>query len=176
MVDRVSTLLRERNQGRADPLELLVQGSAPRAALLERFRMAHRPVLVGSSSFWEGVDVAGRQLSLVIIDKLPFAPPDEPVLKARIEALRRRGGDPFRQIQLPAAAMALKQGAGRLIRSETDRGLLVVCDDRLVTRGYGRSLLRSMPPFGLMRDAQEAALWLQSEEAQALGLEPEGEA
>jgi len=163
MVDRVSALLRERAARQAEPIELLVQGSAPRAALLERFRVAERPVLVGSASFWEGVDVAGRQLSLVIIDKLPFAPPDDPVLRARIDALRRRGGDPFREIQLPAAAMALKQGAGRLIRSETDRGLLVVCDDRLVTRGYGRSLVRSMPPFTIIRDAGEALAWLLDE-------------
>ena len=163
MVDRVSALLRERAGRQEEPIELLVQGSAPRAALLERFRVADRPVLVGSASFWEGVDVAGRQLSLVIIDKLPFAPPDAPVLRARIDALRRRGGDPFREIQLPAAAMALKQGAGRLIRSETDRGLLVVCDDRLVTRGYGRSLVRSMPPFTILRDAGEALAWLGEE-------------
>jgi ATP-dependent DNA helicase DinG len=163
MVDRVSGLLRDRAGRQEAPIELLVQGSAPRAALLERFRVADRPVLVGSASFWEGVDVAGRQLSLVIIDKLPFAPPDDPVLRARIDALRRRGGDPFREIQLPAAAMALKQGAGRLIRSETDRGLLVVCDDRLVTRGYGRSLVRSMPPFTIIRDAGEALAWLGQE-------------
>jgi ATP-dependent DNA helicase DinG len=129
--------------------------------LLESFRAVERPVLIGSASFWEGVDVVGRQLSLVIIDKLPFAPPDDPVLRARIDAMRRQGGDPFREIQLPAAAMALKQGAGRLIRSETDRGLLVVCDERLVTRGYGRSLIRSMPPFGMLQDVDEAIDWLQ---------------
>jgi ATP-dependent DNA helicase DinG len=160
MVDRIALLLRERSAAQSDPVELLVQGAAPRAALLERFRVAGQPVLVGSASFWEGVDVVGRQLSLVIIDKLPFAPPDDPVLRARIDALRRRGGDPFREIQLPAAAMALKQGAGRLIRSEDDRGLLVVCDERLVTRGYGRMLMRSLPPFGITRDTGEALAWL----------------
>ncbi|MFA7667044.1 MAG: ATP-dependent DNA helicase, partial [Burkholderiaceae bacterium] len=160
MVERVAGLLAERITQQAEPLTLLVQGSAARAALLEHFRIADAPVLVGSASFWEGVDVTGRQLSLVIIDKLPFAPPDDPVLGARIAALRRRGRDPFREIQLPAAAMALKQGAGRLIRSETDRGLLVVGDERLVTRGYGRSLLRSMPPFGVVRDVGEALAWL----------------
>jgi ATP-dependent DNA helicase DinG len=164
MVERLSSLLGERAAATgSDPIELLVQGSAPRAALLERFRVAAQPVLIGSASFWEGVDVVGQQLSLVIIDKLPFAPPDDPVLRARTEALRRRGGDPFREIQLPAAAMALKQGAGRLIRSEADRGLLVVCDERLVTRSYGRSLLRSLPPFGLTRDAGEAQAWLTAE-------------
>ncbi len=160
MVERMSALLRERAAGQDDPVELLIQGTAPRGELLERFRAAHQPVLIGSASFWEGVDVVGEQLSLVVIDKLPFAPPDDPVLRARIEALRRRGGDPFHDIQLPAAAMALKQGAGRLIRSEADRGLLVVCDERLVTRGYGRSLVRSLPPFGFLRDPAEALAWL----------------
>jgi ATP-dependent DNA helicase DinG len=161
MVERLAVLLAQRIAGQAEPMSLLVQGSAPRAALLESFRAVERPVLIGSASFWEGVDVVGRQLSLVIIDKLPFAPPDDPVLRARIDAMRRQGGDPFREIQLPAAAMALKQGAGRLIRSETDRGLLVVCDERLVTRGYGRSLIRSMPPFGMLQDVDEAIDWLQ---------------
>jgi ATP-dependent DNA helicase DinG len=135
---------------------LLVQGSASRAELLERFRTHPAPVLVGSASFWEGVDVPGKQLSLVIIDKLPFAPPDEPVLRARIEAARRAGLDPFRTMQLPAAAMALKQGAGRLIRSERDRGLLVVCDTRLADRSYGRTLLKSLPAFRRTREADEA--------------------
>ncbi|NLD69794.1 MAG: ATP-dependent DNA helicase [Limnobacter sp.] len=165
MVERLAGLLRERADRQAEPLELLVQGSAPRAALLERFRSAERPVLVGSASFWEGVDVVGQQLSLVVIDKLPFAPPDDPVLRARTEALRRRGGDPFREIQLPAAAMALKQGAGRLIRSEADRGLLVVCDERLLTRSYGRRLVSSLPPFGIIRDLDEAIDWLVGEPA-----------
>jgi ATP-dependent DNA helicase DinG len=160
MVDRIAGLVRASGQPDLSGIELLVQGSAPRAALLERFRQAAHPLLIGSASFWEGVDVVGRQLSLVIIDKLPFAPPDDPVLSARIELLRRRGEDPFSTIQLPAAAMALKQGAGRLIRSEQDRGLLVVCDDRLVTRGYGRRLIRSLPPFPLIRDPAEAVAWL----------------
>ena len=134
--------------------------TAPRAELLERFRSAPAPVLIGSASFWEGVDVRGRQLSLVVIDKLPFAPPDDPVLRARIEATRREGGDPFRQLQMPAAAMALKQGAGRMIRSETDRGLLVVCDSRLADRPYGRQLLRSLPPFTRTRSAEQALAFL----------------
>ena len=137
-------------------LGLLVQGSASRAELLERFRTHPAPILVGSASFWEGVDVPGDQLSLVIIDKLPFAPPDEPVLRARIEAARRAGLDPFRSMQLPAAAMALKQGAGRLIRSERDRGLLVVCDTRLADRSYGRTLLKSLPDFKRTRSVDEA--------------------
>ncbi len=155
-VDRVSALLAERMRSEAPEMTLLVQGSAARGELLERFRAARSPVLVGSASFWEGVDVPGQQLSLVVIDKLPFAPPDDPILRARVEAMRRAGGDPFRELQLPEAAMALKQGAGRLIRSERDRGLLVVCDERLATRAYGRLLVRSLPPFRRTRSADEA--------------------
>ena len=152
MVERLANLLGERVRDAGAGIELLVQGQAARLALIERFRSLPGPVLIGSASFWEGVDVAGAQLSLVIIDKLPFATPDDPVLRARIEAMRRAGADPFRQIQLPAAAMALKQGAGRLIRSETDRGLLAICDERLLTKSYGRSLLASLPPFPLTRE------------------------
>jgi ATP-dependent DNA helicase DinG len=138
------------------PVELLVQGEQPRANLLARFRAAKAPVLIGSASFWEGVDVVGRQLSLVVIDKLPFAPPDDPVLQARLQAAKRRGDDPFNDYQLPAAAIMLKQGAGRLVRSESDHGVLVVGDTRLLTRGYGRKVLRSLPPFKLAQSVQEA--------------------
>lgn len=141
-------------------LTRLVQGDAPRAELLERFRSEPRAVLIGSASFWEGVDVAGDALSLVVIDKLPFAPPDDPVVKARGEALRRAGRDPFAHEQLPAAALALKQGAGRLIRSERDRGVLVVCDERLVTRGYGRRLVASLPPFARVERWEDAVPFL----------------
>ena len=156
MVDQLGQRLARRIEQEGSTISLLVQGSAPRAELLARFRQATAPVLVGSASFWEGVDVRGRQLSLVVIDKLPFAPPDDPVLAARIEVLRRAGEDAFRNLQMPAAAMALKQGAGRMIRSETDRGLLVVCDSRLAERAYGRQLLRSLPPFRRTRSAQDA--------------------
>ncbi len=174
MVERLAGLLGEtRTQGQggapagpgeegAPPLELLVQGSASRAELLERFRQARAPVLIGSASFWEGVDVPGRQLSLVVIDKLPFAPPDDPLLRARLEAARRGGEDPFRTLQLPAAAMALKQGAGRLIRSERDRGLLVVCDVRLAEKSYGRTLLRSLAPFRRTRALEEALAFVEA--------------
>jgi len=141
-------------------LQRLVQGDAPRHELLARFRRARAALLVGSAGFWEGVDVAGDALSLVVIDKLPFAPPDDPVIKARNEAMRRTGRDPFSQAQLPAAALALKQGAGRLIRSESDRGVLVVCDERLVTRGYGRRLIASLPPFARVASWEEAAAFL----------------
>ena len=137
------------------PYPLLVQGSAPRAELLERFRNLGNAVLLGTASFWEGVDVRGEALSCVIIDKLPFASPGDPVLAARIEALRRQGGNPFRDFQLPQAVIALKQGAGRLIRDALDRGVLVVCDPRLLGRSYGHAFLKSLPPMARTRDLDE---------------------
>jgi ATP-dependent DNA helicase DinG len=143
----------------------LVQGDAPRARLLERFRASAAAVLVGSAGFWEGVDVAGDALSLVVIDKLPFAPPDDPVIRARAEAMRRAGRDPFAHDQLPAAGLALKQGAGRLIRSESDRGVLVICDERLVTRGYGRRLLQGLPPFARVEHLEDALAFLPASDA-----------
>jgi ATP-dependent DNA helicase DinG len=146
--------LREASDWLAPRLEypLLVQGSAPRAELLERFRRLGNAVLLGTSSFWEGVDVRGEALSCVVIDKLPFASPGDPVLQARIDALRRRGGNPFHDVQLPQAVIALKQGAGRLIRDGTDRGVLVVCDPRLLSRPYGHAFLASLPPMARSRD------------------------
>lgn len=131
---------------------LLVQGSAPRGELLERFRRLGDAVLLGTASFWEGVDVRGEALSCVIIDKLPFASPGDPVLQARIDALRRAGGNPFHDFQLPQAVIALKQGAGRLIRDAQDRGVLVVCDPRLLSRPYGHAFLDSLPPMARTRD------------------------
>ncbi|MFI8719499.1 ATP-dependent DNA helicase [Stenotrophomonas sp. NPDC077464] len=140
--------LREAAEALRDaPWPLFVQGEAPRATLLQRFRDSGNGVLLGSASFREGVDVVGDALSVVVIDKLPFAAPDEPVFEARLDAIRRNGGNPFRDEQLPQAVIALKQGVGRLIRSETDRGVLVLCDPRLVSRGYGRTFLDSLPPF-----------------------------
>lgn len=129
------------------PWPLFVQGSAPRHQLLEAFRASGHGVLLGAASFWEGVDVAGEALSLVVIDKLPFAAPDDPVLNAQLERLREAGADPFLDWQLPAAAIALKQGAGRLIRDIHDRGVLMLCDPRLSRKGYGKRLLRSLPPM-----------------------------
>ncbi len=131
---------------------LLVQGSAPRAELIERFRQLGNAVLLGTSSFWEGVDVRGEALSCVIIDKLPFAAPSDPILQARVDALKRCGGNPFRDLQLPQAVIALKQGAGRLIRGAGDRGVLVVCDPRLLRRGYGNAFLKSLPPMAMSRE------------------------
>lgn len=138
------------------PLPLLVQGEAGRSELLARFRQAGNAVLVGTSSFWEGVDVRGAALRLVIIDRLPFSSPGDPVLQARLEALREQGIDPFRTYQLPQAVITLKQGAGRLIRDASDRGVLMLCDPRLSSRPYGKIFLSSLPPMPSCRDLQQA--------------------
>ncbi len=130
---------------------LLVQGAMPRARLLESFIAAGNAVLLGTASFWEGVDVRGPALSCVIIDKLPFAAPDDPVLKARAAACTASGRNPFMEYQLPEAVIALKQGAGRLIRSLDDSGVLIVCDPRIYTRSYGRLFLDSLPPMPVTR-------------------------
>ncbi len=141
---------------RADsPWPLFVQGDAPRSVLLQRFRESGNGVLLGAASFREGVDVAGDALSVVVIDKLPFAAPDDPVFEARLDAIRREGGNPFRDEQLPQAVIALKQGVGRLIRTETDRGVLVLCDPRLVGKSYGRTFLDSLPPFTRTRSIED---------------------
>ncbi len=134
---------------RGGPWPLFVQGEAPKAELLRRFRESGNGVLLGSASFREGVDVAGDALSVVVIDKLPFAAPDDPVFEARLEAVRRRGGNPFRDEQLPQAVIALKQGVGRLIRTESDRGVLVLCDPRLTGKSYGRVFMQSLPAFAV---------------------------
>jgi ATP-dependent DNA helicase DinG len=140
--------------GRID-FPLLVQGHAPKGQLLERFRELGNAVLLGTASFWEGVDVRGEALSCVIIDKLPFATPDDPVLQARARALEETGGNAFREYQLPEAVIALKQGAGRLIRDVNDRGVLMLCDPRLLTRSYGRLFLDSLPPLARTDDLAE---------------------
>ena len=139
---------------------LLVQGEAPREQLLRRFRDSGNAVLLGTASFWEGVDVKGDALRLVIIEKLPFASPDDALTKARIEHLKANGGNPFREYQLPEAALTLKQGVGRLIRSETDRGVVVICDPRLVDKPYGRVLRSSLPPMPVTRVAFDAEKFL----------------
>jgi ATP-dependent DNA helicase DinG len=131
---------------------LFVQGTQPRHRLLEDFRASGNGVLLGAASFWEGVDVAGEALQLVVIDKLPFAAPDDPVLEARLNAVRQQGGNPFRDWQLPSAVIALKQGAGRLIRTHADRGVLVLCDPRLSSKSYGRTFLDSLPPLPRTRE------------------------
>uniref|UniRef100_A0ABM5WLT0 Helicase n=1 Tax=Pandoraea norimbergensis TaxID=93219 RepID=A0ABM5WLT0_9BURK len=151
-VNRSAERLREEFDRRGWPYPLLVQGEASRTELLDRFRALGNAVLIGSQSFWEGVDVRGEALSLVIIDKLPFAPPDDPVLAARLDALTKKGLSPFAVHQLPQAVITLKQGAGRLIRSERDRGVLMICDPRLVDKPYGRRIWQSLPPFKRTRE------------------------
>ena len=141
---------------------VLVQGDAPRQVLLEKFRAAGNAVLLATSSFWEGVDVRGDALSCVIIDKLPFASPGEPVLEARLAALRERGHNPFMEYQLPQAVIALKQGAGRLIRDVNDRGLLVICDPRLRNKPYGKRFVSSLPPMPRTTDFDRAMDFLRS--------------
>jgi ATP-dependent DNA helicase DinG len=131
---------------------LFVQGDAGRTELLDRFRASGNGVLIGSQSFWEGVDVRGEALSLVVIDKLPFAPPDDPVLAARIEAMEKKGLNGFVHHQLPETIINLKQGAGRLIRDETDRGVLMICDPRLISKPYGKRIWQSLPAFARSRE------------------------
>ena len=142
------------------PFPVLVQGEAPREALLNRFRDLGNAVLLATGSFWEGVDVKGDALSIVAIDKLPFAAPDDPLLKARLEGIRRRGGNPFFEYQLPQAVLALKQGVGRLIRDFDDFGVIVLGDPRITTKAYGRVFLESMPPSPVVSDVAVAAQFL----------------
>ncbi len=145
---------------RSEDLPVLLQGEGSRSELLDRFRQMGNAVLVASQSFWEGVDVPGDALSLVIIDKLPFAPPDDPVLSARVDHLRRTGRNPFMHYQLPRTVINMKQGAGRLIRSEKDKGLLCICDPRMIERPYGKIVWRSLPPMQRTRVEAEAVQWL----------------
>lgn len=145
---------------------LLVQGDAGRTELLDRFRASGQAVLIGSQSFWEGVDVRGEALSLVVIDKLPFAPPDDPVLAARIEAMEKKGLNGFVHHQLPEAIINLKQGAGRLIRDETDRGVLMICDPRLISKPYGRRIWQSLPAFSRTREEAVVVQFFADLEAQ----------
>lgn len=143
----VHALLKEAFAEHGMEYPLLMQGESTRTELLDRFRAHGNAVLVGSQSFWEGVDVRGEALSCVIIDKLPFAPPDDPVLSARIDKMNEEGKNAFMEYQLPYSVITLKQGAGRLIRDEQDRGVLVICDPRLITKPYGRRIWQSLPPF-----------------------------
>ncbi len=142
---------------------LFVQGEMPRSMLLEAFRESGDGILLGSASFWGGVDVMGEALSLVIIDKLPFAPPNDPVMVARSNQLRQHGGNPFMELFLPQAVIALKQGAGRLIRDVNDRGVLVICDRRLNTKGYGSVFLESLPPMKQTPDRDQVVEFFENE-------------
>ncbi len=149
-LQRAAPLLAERLR-----FPLMVQGERPRTALLERFRTTPNGVLLGTGSFWEGVDVRGDTLSCVIIDKLPFAPPDDPLLQARLAAVRDQGGNPFGDYQVPEAVITLKQGVGRLIRDIHDRGVLMICDPRMLSRNYGRVFLRSLPVMPLSQRLED---------------------
>ncbi|MGB3429702.1 MAG: ATP-dependent DNA helicase [Burkholderiaceae bacterium] len=159
-VDRVAQRLAQLIDSESLELPLLVQGASTRRALIDAFRTAGNAVLVGSVSFWEGIDIRGEALSLVVIDKLPFAPPDDPVVEAKIRHLKRAGRNAFNEFQLPEAVMLMKQGAGRLIRDEHDRGVLMILDERLVTKSYGRTVIASLPSFARTRAEAEAIAFL----------------
>jgi ATP-dependent DNA helicase DinG len=139
---------------------ILVQGSTTKQALLDEYLKNQNAVLFGTGAFWEGVDVKGNDLLCVMIDKLPFASPDDPLLQARIEDCKKQGGNAFAQIQIPQAVITLKQGAGRLIRDETDKGVLVICDNRLVTKQYGQIFIASLPNMKRTRSLDAVAAFL----------------
>ena len=157
---RVLPLVADAIRAAAPGLTVLVQGTEPRRALLQRFGHGQGCVLVGSQSFWEGIDMPGDALQCVLIDKLPFPPPNDPLVEARVKQLREQGRNPFEDYFVAEAAVSLKQGAGRLIRTESDRGLLVLCDPRLRQMRYGRRLIAALPPMGLLQDEEDALSWL----------------
>ena len=142
-----------------------MQGDAPRRELLSAFSKSDHAVLLGTSSFWEGVDIRGDALSCVVIDKLPFAAPDDPVLSGRLQALRQSGENPFMKYQLPQAVIALKQGVGRLIRDEEDYGVVVICDPRMTTKPYGKTFINSLPKMMRTSSLDDAIHFLQLRES-----------
>jgi ATP-dependent DNA helicase DinG len=143
---------------------VLRQGDAPRTELLDAFRETPHSILLGTSSFWEGVDVKGQALSCVIIDKLPFATPDDPVLKARLRRIEEQGGNAFMEYQLPEAVISLKQGIGRLIRDSNDYGVLMICDPRLTGKSYGKVFIKSLPDMRIHNEIEEVAKFFQHHE------------
>ncbi len=163
----IYALLKEAFEQKGWDYPLLVQGDSSRSELLDRFRHLGNAVLVGSQSFWEGVDVRGEALSCVIIDKLPFSPPDDPVLAARIEQLNAQGKNAFMEYQLPYSVITLKQGAGRLIRDEHDRGVLMICDPRLITKSYGKRIWQSLPGFKRTRQLSDVQQFFSDQSAKA---------
>jgi ATP-dependent DNA helicase DinG len=160
VLNLIASALEEAFAARGDAIEVLVQGSQPRRSLLQRFGDGRARVLVGSQSFWEGIDVPGEALQCVVIDKLPFPPPNDPLIEARAKEVERRGGRAFDELFVAEAAISLKQGGGRLIRTETDAGALVVCDPRLAQMGYGRRLVAALPPMGRLQTEVELMDWL----------------
>src|SRR5205085_4192736 len=152
--------LRSEFEEQGDTLQVLIQGQLPKRQLMQQFLAQPRSVLVGSQSFWEGIDVPGDALQCVLIDKLPFPPPNDPLVEARVKRLEREGRNPFADYFVAEAAVSLKQGAGRLIRSETDRGLLVVCDPRMAGMNYGRRLREALPPMTPLASEADALAWL----------------
>ena len=160
--------LKQEFDANGDSLQVLVQGQIPKRQLMQQFLAQPRSVLVGSQSFWEGIDVPGDALQCVLIDKLPFPPPNDPLVEARVKRLEGEGRNPFADYFVAEAAVSLKQGAGRLIRSETDRGLLVVCDPRMAGMNYGKRLREALPPMTMVATEAEALDWLVSLQATAL--------
>ena len=165
---RVADALREALAQMQCPLQVLVQGDEPRRALMQRYADGVGKLLVGSQSFWEGIDVPGEALQCVLIDKLPFPPPHDPLVKARVRAIESEGGSAFETYFLAEAAVSLKQGAGRLIRTERDLGLLVVCDPRMIRMGYGKTLMAAIPPMTRLDTDSEAVAWLEEIAARTL--------
>lgn len=166
----IADALRESFEREGEPIAVLVQGEGPKRLLMQRFLADARSVLVGSQSFWEGVDVPGDALQCVVIDKLPFPPPTDPLVEARVRRLESAGRNAFNDYFVAEAAVSLKQGAGRLIRHETDRGLLVVCDPRMAAMGYGARLRQALPPMGVLRDEGEVDAWLARLAAESVGV------
>lgn len=169
-VKEAARLLAQKLEANGDPYPLYVQGDAPKIELIERFRQDGNAILVGSKSFWEGVDVKGEALSLVIVDKMPFTSPDDPVASARGDVLKAAGKSPFFLEALPEAVITLRQGAGRLIRSEYDRGMFVLCDPRILKKSYGKTVINSLPDFYRTRRSEKALEFFLSPERYAEGL------
>ena len=173
---RVHAELEDKLNAEGLDFPLRLQGEGSKTDLLDRFRKLGNAILVGSQSFWEGVDVRGDALSLVIIDKLPFAPPDDPVLSARIDEMKKQGRNAFMEYQLPRAVISVKQGAGRLIRDESDRGVLMICDPRLITKPYGKRVWRSLPPMRRTRSLNDVIAFFAGTLAPASSPDPNARA